>query len=416
MGYRLYGFFYSLWSVGTRETCLNLGNFSDKIVNQFMQNLKIHIYTLCWNEELFLPHFFRYYSFAEKIVVYDNESNDNSQKLIKQQKNAELRRYSTNNEFRDDIHQYIKNTAWKESKGLADFVIVCDLDELLYHPQLFDFLATMLKKEESILIPRGFDMICDSLPQSNIDIVSNYFRGIRNIWYDKPILFNPNLIEEINYNAGAHSCFPKGKICYARNYQAKLLHYKYLGKSYLIQRYAQYRQRLSEINKKNNWGGHYSVDNKKLESNFDYLLSIAQSVLETKPLSTIDVPILLNQARCIQNEAKDKCMLQNAIDLYEKVLEIQSDNITALNNIAVTYAQVGKINRVKPWLEKAVSLTNSPDIVWFNLGQLLTELKDYSNAEKAYEESLARACAKDRDSLIKMRENPLYFLLMPIKN
>lgn len=40
---------------------------------------RIHVYTICWNEERFLPYFLRHYgAFAEEITVFDNGSDDNS--------------------------------------------------------------------------------------------------------------------------------------------------------------------------------------------------------------------------------------------------------------------------------------------------------------------------------------------------
>ncbi|HEY3372002.1 MAG TPA: glycosyltransferase family 2 protein, partial [Prolixibacteraceae bacterium] len=87
----------------------------------------IHYYTLCWNEERILSMVLDYYSeFCESMVVMDNESDDNSPSIIHSYPKATVRTYSSNGQIRDDIYLEIKNNVWKESRGKADWVIICD--------------------------------------------------------------------------------------------------------------------------------------------------------------------------------------------------------------------------------------------------------------------------------------------------
>ena len=44
--------------------------------------MKVKVYSICYNEEYMLPFFLQHYSFAD-IVVYDNESTDNSLEIMK---------------------------------------------------------------------------------------------------------------------------------------------------------------------------------------------------------------------------------------------------------------------------------------------------------------------------------------------
>ena len=72
--------------------------------------MKIDVYTLCWNEEVRLPYFLRHYEkFANKIVVFDNESDDGSRKLVEDHPKAILKTYSTDGKIRDDMYLQIKN-------------------------------------------------------------------------------------------------------------------------------------------------------------------------------------------------------------------------------------------------------------------------------------------------------------------
>ena len=102
----------------------------------------IHCYFLCYNEENILPHLLRYYSdFCEKVFIMDNMSTDNSHEIIKTFEKAEIIPYNSNNELRDDVYLMLKNNLWKKSRGVADYVIVGDADEFIYHPNLLVTLS-----------------------------------------------------------------------------------------------------------------------------------------------------------------------------------------------------------------------------------------------------------------------------------
>lgn len=53
--------------------------------------MKITVYTVCFNEELMLPHFLNHYSrIADRIVLYDNQSTDQSMSLARAYPNTEI--------------------------------------------------------------------------------------------------------------------------------------------------------------------------------------------------------------------------------------------------------------------------------------------------------------------------------------
>ena len=88
----------------------------------------VHYYALCWNEEKMLPFMFDYYDkFVDQFVIYDNYSTDRSEEIIKAHRNARIIKFKT--EGNDNIAKMnIKNQCWKQSRGKADFVVVCDMD------------------------------------------------------------------------------------------------------------------------------------------------------------------------------------------------------------------------------------------------------------------------------------------------
>jgi hypothetical protein len=218
----------------------------------------ITIYTITYNEELLIDFFINHYrkNFPNcKIVIYDNESTDNTVKIAKNQ-NCEIITYSTNNQLLDSRYLEIKNNCWKLSK--TEWVIVCDCDELINISQ------EELKNESfngvNIIKPKGYSMVGfnDDLNLDNIKY------GFRDFGYDKTILFNKNQIKEINYSIGCHNSNPepqKDSIVVYNKKEYKLLHYKYLSEKYIKDKHKNYFQRLSEENKQKNWGIHYINEN-----------------------------------------------------------------------------------------------------------------------------------------------------------
>lgn len=216
----------------------------------------VHYYAVCWNEERMLPFMFKHYeSSVDKFFIYDNYSDDSSENIIHSHTNTHIIKFQTDG-FNDQIHNDIKNSCWKRSRGKADFVIVCDMDEFLYHPNLQSALSEMKKKGQTIVKPQGYNMYSSDEPNKGIPLTTQVPCGVRDQWFDKCILFDPHAIVEINYKPGAHECHPVGKVVWNKN-DFKLLHYKNIGLDQLLARYRAYAARLSKENIENNYGTTY---------------------------------------------------------------------------------------------------------------------------------------------------------------
>jgi glycosyltransferase involved in cell wall biosynthesis len=100
--------------------------------------MRVDLYTICWNEERMLPFFFRHYdALVDRYVVHDDGSSDATLSLLAAHPRVERRRFPRS--VADSYvlsAQALHNTAWKESRGRADWVILTAIDEHLHHPDL----------------------------------------------------------------------------------------------------------------------------------------------------------------------------------------------------------------------------------------------------------------------------------------
>ena len=241
---------------------------------------KIFVYAVCWNEEKLLPFFIEHYSaFADKIIIYDNESTDSSREIMSKHSKVQRREYSSNNQIRDDLYLKIKNHAWKEVRGVADWVIVCDIDEFFYHPSVKSYLEESKKRGFSVIKPQGYNMASKDFPSYDKPLTESVKTGLQFDPESKMCVFNPTLIKEINYTAGCHYAKPQGSVKILEDQRSKLLHYKFIGRDNFLDRNKQYRERLSDANLKRGWGAHYLQSVEDHESTFDGTLAQSTEVI-----------------------------------------------------------------------------------------------------------------------------------------
>jgi len=221
--------------------------------------MKIAVYTLCYNETFMLPFFMQHYRpLADRIVVFDNESTDDSRNLALNLGADEVRSFSTGNEIRTDIMLELLNTCWHELKGRGyDWVMLPDMDEMIYHRDLRGHLEHCRGSGTTICIPQGFQMVGCRTPVHGTPLHEQIRTGLASHPFSKPIIFNPDQIDELNLVAGSHWCMPTGTIIANATGSLKLLHYYWLSLEWLQERTLLRTQRLSAINKQQGWSTHY---------------------------------------------------------------------------------------------------------------------------------------------------------------
>ena len=101
--------------------------------------------------------------------------------------------------------------------------------------------------------------------------------GVRAEQYDKSILFNKKFIQEINYEAGCHSCNPKGVVNYSTGIFS-LYHMHFINEQLLIDKYLRNASRMSEENKKNKWGHQYLQSEDIVRANYKHGLELAKLI------------------------------------------------------------------------------------------------------------------------------------------
>lgn len=205
---------------------------------------------------------FRHYeTIADRIVLHDLGSTDNTFALA-QKFGVQIVHEHTGDKVDDRVNKRIKDTCWLGSD--ADWCAVVDADELLVFPQgaertLADYTAQGL----TVIKPQGWDMASDAYPTTDGQIYDEIKCGAKNWLYDKPVLFSPRLVREIDFYVGAHGLTSAtlrdgttlpNPVAYASP-PALLLHFHHIGPVERIgERYDATRARMCENNVKMNWG------------------------------------------------------------------------------------------------------------------------------------------------------------------
>jgi len=226
-----------------------------------------------------IPFFLRHYEpLVERMFVYDNGSTDRSRELLQESDKVELRHFDRGDSF-NLTHLAIMNQCWKESRGKADWVIIADIDEFLYHPQLRDYLTYCRRNHFTVVQPLGMEMISADFPHPADDLTRAIRRGLASHWMDKLAIFDPDAIDEINYHPGRHTAAPQGLIIYPPERAVRLLHYKNLGAEYLVARTAELRERKTDVDRARNFSIHLDHPVEQLRAHFAAMLAAAEEVI-----------------------------------------------------------------------------------------------------------------------------------------
>ena len=217
----------------------------------------VHVYSITKNDEYFLPYFLRHYTtFADRIFLFDDRSQDKTVEIAKA--NDKVSVCSVNwpeggwTDYNDSL---LWLDAYKRySRDIADWVIIVDSDEIVYHANILDVLTKHKDHGEKLLKTRGFAMFSEELPTTEGQIYEQCNTGIRVKEFDKPIIFNPSI--DVFFRPGRHYVYYErynpGEWWIPRKHCGiKLLHYKYLSKEFCVRRTYNYSTK-KEAEKRSN--------------------------------------------------------------------------------------------------------------------------------------------------------------------
>jgi hypothetical protein len=224
-----------------------------------------------------LPFFFRHYDdLVDKYCVFDNGSTDDSLPLLESHPKVEVTHFDVLGDSFVEEERRLGDTIWRNSA--ADWVIVTDIDEHIYHPQLTKYLRRCTDEGITAIQSVGYEMISDRFPTGSEPLVEQVTIGTRSAGLDRLCIFNPKAITETNFTAGRHEAKPTGRVVWPASFEVLLLHYKQLGVNYPIARSAELRQGLRPKDLAQSWGVHYTWSPAEITTRWEEIRALAGPV------------------------------------------------------------------------------------------------------------------------------------------
>jgi hypothetical protein len=236
----------------------------------------VHLFAQCWNDEWMLPFFFRHYdTLVDRYFIYDDLSTDATLALLLSHPKVETRRFERSAESFVLSEQAFSNECWKQSRGQADWVIVTDIDEHLFHPDGRGYLARCSAEDVTLIPALGFQMISETQPSVGENLCWNYPIGAPWVQMMKLSVFNPDAIIEMNFAPGRHTADPAGRIKIPPKDEMLLFHYKYMGLAQTYLRHQQLRAGLGCRDLEEGWGHKYSWSLEELQADWKKMADMA---------------------------------------------------------------------------------------------------------------------------------------------
>jgi len=236
--------------------------------------MPIHIFLLCFNEELMLPHTLKHYRsrFPNAVIsIFDNYSTDRSV-AIAEEAGCRVIPYDSKGQQDEKLLIWLRNHFWKHYVT-NDWVIMCDMDEWLDITQ--EELDEEDKKGVTIITTQGFNMIGESKTTDYQDIdLFAIKKGVYSNEMSKNICFKYPDIHSMEFWYGAHRSFPQGRVVFSQKTYL-LKHYDMLGQEYIVDKRRR-RYARNEVSRMGGLNGHYVMEAEKTIE--DYQNNLARAV------------------------------------------------------------------------------------------------------------------------------------------
>lgn len=173
--------------------------------------MSVWVYTICKDEAEMLPWFLRHYEkFADRIIVYDEQSKDGTREILQRHPRVEIREW-VGRGLDDEMFTHYVNTIPAEAAGKADWVMFPDVDELLYSPNIEHVLKNA---SEDMILAHGLALISTGLKWSGLSDRQLYEvvkTGYPQPNYDKYICWRPHV--KVTHTIGRHTYPPDWPRC-----------------------------------------------------------------------------------------------------------------------------------------------------------------------------------------------------------
>lgn len=191
--------------------------------------MKVDVYSVMHNEEIIAPYWLRHYeTFADRIFIWDDDSTDSTREILAASPKVT---FLPVEKYGDDDDYWITSLFpqyEKISRGVADWVMIADADEFIYHPNMIEALSKAKEQGSQIIGCQGFTMVSDGLPTTSGQIYDEIKMGLPDQLESKWTIHVPNIF--VRYGRGRH-VKPHRKMGNVLDSETgiKLLHYRYLG-------------------------------------------------------------------------------------------------------------------------------------------------------------------------------------------
>jgi hypothetical protein len=202
-------------------------------------------YCLAFNEAVLIRHWVRHYAaFCDRVTVFVDADTDDSTGAQAWAHGADVRRARTSG-LDDEGFVAFAREHYPEARGRAEWVIWVDADEILYHPQLPSRLDALRAQGVTRPVVQGYQMVATAPPSGTGHIWQQITKGLPAAEYSKTCVFDPAL--DVAWTPGKHHATVTGADVRGDGSDPlKLLHYRYLGRDYLVARNARNFARMTD--------------------------------------------------------------------------------------------------------------------------------------------------------------------------
>ena len=222
--------------------------------------MKVSVISRWYNEAFFAPFFLSHYAWTDEIIILlEKTSTDNSAEIVKQFPNARVEWQTNGKDFNDRILSDMMSDWAGNSK--SDWVIRADADELTF-PYGNEDPRQVLAQADGNVINSWYRWVYKHKTEKSLDpaqpaIWQRRHGGEYTIWpgmgpkYLKPTIVKPSA--KVRWFPGEQRYKPNGLIKISRT-QFDGVHWQMADVDMAVKRNESNTRRLSEENKRNNWG------------------------------------------------------------------------------------------------------------------------------------------------------------------